>query len=57
MNLISISDLSKGDICRILDRADDFKSQRGQAGAEASPLAGKIITKTLSLSHQLTPVK
>jgi ornithine carbamoyltransferase len=43
MNLISISDLSKGDICRILDRADNFKSQRGQAGAKASPLAGKSL--------------
>src|SRR5512136_1684747 len=41
MNLISISDLSKEDINRILDRADAFKSQRGQG--KALPLAGKSL--------------
>src|SRR5512137_782197 len=41
MNLISISDLGKGDISRILDRADTFKSQRGLPGS--LPLAGKSL--------------
>jgi ornithine carbamoyltransferase len=41
MNLLSISDLGRGDINRILDRADAFKSQRGLP--EALPLTGKSL--------------
>jgi ornithine carbamoyltransferase len=41
MNLLSISDLGRGDINRILDRADAFKSQRGLPGA--LPLTGKSL--------------
>jgi ornithine carbamoyltransferase len=40
MNLISISDLSREDIYRLLDKADSFKKERGSAAARA-PLQGK----------------
>lgn len=43
MNLISISDLSARDIIRLLDRADAFKAERGQARAYLGPLAGKSL--------------
>jgi ornithine carbamoyltransferase len=48
MNLISISDLNKGEIIRLLDSADDFKANRskafGRAGiGQLGPLAGKSL--------------
>jgi len=44
MNLISISDLEKNDIIRLLDRADAFKAGRGRVAASKSgPLAGKSL--------------
>ena len=44
MNLISISDLSKSDIIRLLDRADGFKAERGRVRAyNFGPLAGKSL--------------
>jgi ornithine carbamoyltransferase len=42
MNLISISDLSREDIYRLLDKADAFKKERGSASAGA-PLKGKSL--------------
>lgn len=39
MNLISISDLSREDIYRLLDRADAFKKERGSSAA-GTPLQG-----------------
>ena len=38
MNLISISDLSKEDIMRLLDSAEAFRARRGHHG---QPLLGK----------------
>ena len=44
MNLISISDLGKNDIIRLLDRADAFKAGRGRVAASNScPLAGRSL--------------
>lgn len=44
MNLISISDLSKGEISRLLDRADAFKEARGRIESPAqAPLARKSV--------------
>ena len=44
MNLISISDLEKNDIIRLLDRADAFKAGRGRVAASKSgPLAGRSL--------------
>ena len=44
MNLISISDLGKNDIIRLLDRADAFKAGRGTVAASKSgPLSGKSL--------------
>ncbi|MDD1734833.1 MAG: ornithine carbamoyltransferase [Methanothrix sp.] len=40
MNLISISDLSREDILRLLDSADAFRARRGKHG---SPLQGKSL--------------
>jgi ornithine carbamoyltransferase len=40
MNLISISDLSREDILRLLDSADAFRARRGKPG---SPLQGKSL--------------
>lgn len=42
MNLISISDLSREDIYRLLDKADAFKKERGSSAAGA-PLKGKSL--------------
>lgn len=41
MNLISMSDLSKADVVRLLDRADSFKE--GRYNTRASPLKGKSL--------------
>lgn len=41
MNLISMSDLSKADVVRLLDRADFFKGERYKA--RTSPLKGKSL--------------
>ncbi|MDM7912487.1 MAG: ornithine carbamoyltransferase, partial [Methanotrichaceae archaeon] len=44
MNLISISDLSREDIYRLLDKADSFKKERGSASAAVTaPLQGKSL--------------
>jgi ornithine carbamoyltransferase len=40
MNLISIADLSKGDIVRLLDSAEAFRARRGEHG---QPLKGKSL--------------
>lgn len=41
MNLISMSDLSKADVVRLLDRADSFKGDRNKT--RTSPLKGKSL--------------
>jgi ornithine carbamoyltransferase len=57
MNLISISDLCKSDINRLLDRAAALKAERGQACIPGhGPLAGKSLAMIFEKSSTRTRV-